>query len=625
MAQMNVPAQEPTYTTVYNNFKGVDLSSDASLVDKSRSPFAPNLISDIGGMPEKRVGWRTIHTLEQPINGMFYGNINDENVYIAHGGTKLYKWTDTSFEVIKENLSNSKSTAFFMEHESKGKMWLLTGNDYLVYDGTEFKEVKGIATIPVIIISREPSGGGTPLEPINLLQSKRTEKFLPDGSAKIYQLSAKELDEELVTVKQMLSSGEVELKETTNFTVNRTTGVVTFIVAPPKGPVTGEDSIYITYSKTTENYAKKIKECTIFAYYGIGGSNRIFLTGNPSYKSHDFWSEINDPTYFPDLSYSIVGSENTAIMGYCKIGEYLAIVKEDNQQDSTIFLRNAVLQGEDALFPLKQGVAGTGAIAKYCFVNLIDEPLFLSRTGVYAITSNVVTAERTLQNRSFFIDGMLTKEQGLQDAVAVEWNGYYIIAVNGRAYVLDGKQSRAYKSQTNGDFVYECYTWFNIPAICFLQHNGSLYFGTVDGKICKFNTDVNLMTRFNDDNLPVSCAWATKNDNDGTTNLLKNLTKKGCYCTIKPYSRSSAKVFFSVDGNEQKQIKYETMDILDWEDIDFSRFTFNSNESPQEIFFKKKVKKYKRLQIIIKNDSPSEGFGIFEIGKVFTKGNLAKR
>ena len=42
-------------TTIYGTFKGVDFSVDSALVDKSRSPYAPNLIADVGGMPEKRL------------------------------------------------------------------------------------------------------------------------------------------------------------------------------------------------------------------------------------------------------------------------------------------------------------------------------------------------------------------------------------------------------------------------------------------------------------------------------------------------------------------------------------------------------------------------------------------
>lgn len=79
------------------------------------------------------------------------------------------------------------------------------------------------------------------------------------------------------------------------------------------------------------------------------------------------------------------------------------------------------------------------------------------------------------------------------------------------------------------------------------------------------------------------------------------------------------------DGNPEKMVKQENMDIFDWNDIDFDRFTFNTNDSPQDIFMRAKVKKYKRLQIIIKNSSKSEGFGIFQVVKTFVFGNYAKK
>lgn len=616
---------KPKKTTVYAGFKGVDYSVDASLVDKSRSPFAPNLISDIGGLPEKRLGWRTLHQLEGPVNGLFYGEIDGVKTFIAHGGTKLYKWTDQGYEVIREGVSNSKSTAFFLPHEGKGKLWILTGAEYLCYDGTSIQDVCELATTPVILIGKKPSGGGTPFESVNLLTPKRTEKFGGTATDTIYQLSTDNLDETPVTVRKVTASGLQDLIENTDFTVDRIAGRVTFTVAPGAPVVTGEDNVYITYAKTVEGYADRIKKCQTFAYYGLGGSNRVFVTGNPDFPPNDWYCELNDPTYFPDLGYTIVGNPNTAVMGYAKLGKYLLIIKEDNRQDSTIFLRNAELLNGVAAFPTEQGVAGIGAIARRSFVSLIDEPLFLSRTGVYAITSNIITAERTVQNRSYYVDSKLTKEESLENTVAVEWNGYAVFAVNSRCYILDGKQNKSYKPQSNAEYVYECYQWENVPAVCFLEHDGELYFGTGDGRVCKFNTDIPTMERFNDDSQPVIAAWATKNDNDGATYLLKTMVKKGGMVTIKPFLRSSAKVLVRADGEAEREIRYDTMDIFSWEDIDFDRITFSSNESPQEIFFNVKVKKYKRLQIIVRNEGLSEGFGVFEIAKTYTVGNYAKR
>lgn len=611
-------------TTIYNKFKGVDFSVDSSLVDKERSPYAPNLIADIGGMPEKRLGWRTLHQLEQPINGLFFGEINGVDTFIAHGGTKLYVWNMLTFTEIKSGVSNSKSTAFFMKENNVGKIYILTGNDYLAYDGTTVTAVSNNAYVPTILISRSPAGGGTVYEPVNLLGVKRKESFLGDSTSLGYQLSSTGITT-VDLVQAMNSSGEfVTLTPTTDYTVNLTTGKVTFTAA--HAPlVAGQDNVVITYSKTVTGYADRIKKCTISTLYGLGGSNRVFLSGNPDYKAYDWYSEIFTPTYFPDTGYSIVGSDDTAIMGYQKLGKYLIIIKEDNQQDSTIFQRWGTLQDDGSIiFTLEQGVAGTGAISKNCFANLIDEPLFLSRRGIMATTSTNILAERTVRNRSYYVDSQLIKEANLDDAVACEWNGYFVLAVNGRAYILDSR-NKSYKDRSGSDFVYECYHWENIPAVCLLSVGGELYFGTATGKICKFNTDIEERTKFNDDNQAVTCYWSTKNDDDGASYLYKTMQKKGCTVTIKPYNRSSATVGAIIDGDPEVSLKYHTMDVFDWDDIDFERFTFNTNFSPQDIYINKKIKKYKRLQFVIRNNGLSEGFGVFQIVKTYTVGNYAKK
>ena len=611
-------------TSIYSALKGVDFSMDPSLVDKDRSPYAQNLISDIGGMPEKRLGYRTLYTLEQPVNGLWEGEINGQRVFIAHGGTKIYKCTVTSAEVIKEGVSNAKSSAFFMRSaDDTGKMYILTGNEFLQHDGTTCKRVSEEAYVPTVIISRNPSGGGTVYEAVNLLSPKRTDSFLGNDTDKVYQLSANNLVS-VDKVEVMGSSGWGTL--TTGYTVDATSGKVTFSEVH-KPIVTGQDNVKITYTKPVPGYADRINKCTIADLYGLGGSNRVFLSGNPDYKAYDWYSDIFKPNYFPDLNYSIVGTSDTAIMGYQRLGKYQLIVKEDNQQDSTIFQRWGTLNDNGSVtFSVEQGIAGIGAISKRCFGTLADEPLFLSRQGIYAITSNNILAERTIRNRSFFVDAKLTKESSLQNAVSCEWNGYYILCVNGNAYVLDSK-NKSYKSRSDMsyDYNYECYYWTNIPAVCLLSVAGELYFGTADGKVCKFNTDVNDMTKYSDNGEAIDAIWTTKNDDDDLPHLYKTMQKKGCLVTIKPYTRSSAKVYLAKDGNPEKLVKQENMDIFDWNDIDFDRFTFNTNDSPQDIFLRSKVKKYKRLQIVIRNDAVNEGFGIFQIVKTYVVGNYAKK
>lgn len=88
-------------SAIYNKFKGVDFAADPASISRDRSPYAPNMISDSGSTPEKRLGWRELVTFppevvgEQgylmPVNGLFACNIEGVTHYIAHVGTKIYR------------------------------------------------------------------------------------------------------------------------------------------------------------------------------------------------------------------------------------------------------------------------------------------------------------------------------------------------------------------------------------------------------------------------------------------------------------------------------------------------------------------------------------------------------
>lgn len=617
-------------TTIYQGFRGVDFSTDPSLVDKRRSPLATNMIADSGGMPEKRVGWRVLHRLQGEITNLWYGVFKGVTKYLAHAGDKIYIWDETEEapQLLMEGLAEEKGAAVSLG----GKLWILTGGEYLVYDGETLSRVSDNAYAPTSIIGRKPTGGGTSFESLNLLSRYRVNEFIPDGAAQDYQLDATELDAEGEVTATVW--GE-EMTEGNGFTVNRETGVVSFSTPPKASQAGAEGAVRIKFPKTPEDQENMIGKCRIMTTYGVGSSDRIFFAGNPDYPNRDWYSGLNDPTYVPDLNYSTVGIEATAIMGYLRLGDNLAVVKEDNGQDSTVFLRSGTLdESGKAIFSLRQSVAGVGAIGRGCFGMLLDDPLFLSGTGICAISTNVLTTERIVQNRSYYVNAALTGENGLDKAVAEQWKGMYVLAVNDHMYIMDGRQQKSYRSESLGDYVYECYYWDNVPANCLMSKpegdDEFLYFGTKDGRICKFNSDIDTMARFSDDGQAIQAVWATKADDDGDASLLKTMIKKGNCVTLKPYARSSAEICFRTDRDAVDWRAVEAsaegkIDIFSWDDIDFTRFSFDSNDAPREIMFRTKVKKYKRLQILIRNNGLNEGFGIFGIVKHYVVGNFAKQ
>lgn len=608
-------------TTIYNTFRGADFSTDPSLVEKYRSPLCTNIIADSGGMPEKRWGWRVLKTMEGSINGLFAGTFDGETRRLVHAGAKLYAWDETAAapQLLLEGLAERKSRSAYL----KGELWIADGKSLIRYDGVSARRVtESECYVPTLTITRMPTGGGELYEEANLLTPRRKDSFQTDGNATAFKLSGS-IDAGS-TVRAWVWG-----EETTAFTWEGDT--VTFQTAPAAPDAGKEDGLVIEYSHTVAGYADMINRCGIVSSYGISGDDRLVLSGNGDYPNRDWISGYNEPTYFPDRGFAVLGSEDTAIQGYARVGSYQAIIKSDNGMEPTVYLRSATMNEGRAMFTTQAAMSGVGAISPGSFASLLDDPLFLSGTGIYGISVSDMSGSRVTQNRSFFLNPKLVDEDELAEAEGIAWKGLYLLAApSGHVYVLDGRREKSYRSAAMGDFVYEAYYWENVPARIWLKIERSedewLYFGTADGRICKLNSDI-VSGRYSDDGAAISAVWATKYDDDGTPSYYKTLLKKGCCVTLKPMNRSSGTVYFRTDksGGGEQAVARDTMDIFDWEDIDFSRFTFKSDDGPQEIFFQKKIKNYKRMQIIIRNAEVDEGFGVYQITKHYVVGNFAKK
>ena len=101
------------------------------------------------------------------------------------------------------------------------------------------------------------------------------------------------------------------------------------------------------------------------------------------------------------------------------------------------------------------------------------------------------------------------------------------------------------------------------------------------------------------------------------------LRRRGSGLMIKPYLRSSVTVNLRTEQDFGQNIRYETMDIFDWEQLDLKRVGFSSNDAPRIVPFGQGLGRYITLQITVKNDGLYEGFGVYGIAKCYTKeGNI---
>lgn len=483
------------------------------------------------------------------INGVFEYRHGGRRELLIHAGSRMFRVDAsggisdklTEYECISEGftLKDEKSQAFY----SGGRLYIVGVGDYLVYgswDGEtyELRRVYGDADtyIPTTTISidndaREADTARATLDQVNLLTPYRKNQLLgasltstaEDGSEIVAESMTWTLDsgyiDEGTDVKILLETldegGEAVTVEISNSGSDKTLlyaeGVQVGSVDYVNGKITltvdttpqieGADNIFVTFSVGAKNETV-IGKCSFGILFGAdGNTDRLFLSGNADMPNVDFYSEAEDFTYFPDRNYCVVGSDISAIKGYVRLADStLVIFKEEYIGEPALFYRTGTTNIEyDAsgnisdvygIFPVVAGAMGEALINRHTLANFGNDALMLSRNGVFGIilSQSSRTTESYTRERSRSINEKL-KHNDLENAAAVVYDNKYFLSVDGVCYVADGRFTYRTSDNLDGAFNYEWWYWDNIPARVFSVIDNLLYFGTADGRICRFDEE----------------------------------------------------------------------------------------------------------------------------------------
>ncbi|MBO0959567.1 hypothetical protein J1P26_07445 [Neobacillus sp. MM2021_6] len=603
MAQMAGYAQKSQPLLRLEPFQGLDVSGTATQISDHRSPDALNVVSNEKGSLDKRTGYARVFA-----DSLGAGKINDLYLYtktdgsmiflIAHG-TKLYTQSgDAQPTVLFDGIQNGKINFFVME----GKCYIMDGVNFLVYDGSTIKAVEPY--IPVLQISKNPSGGGSANEDFNLIGNKWKDSFSGDGEATVYQMSLTGLD--ATTVSAVV--GTTTINEGSGLSVDRVNGKITFTTAPAKGT----NNVIITAGKTVSGYRERIIKCTMAV--GFGGSNdtRMFIAGNPDMPEYMYRSGLYDATYWLENGYYRMSEK---IMGFSKQYDYL-IVEKPNGKHMVSF---QITEEGVVSFPSKPINNQVGTIASNSIQIIENNPVSLSKDGVYMLVASNVKDERNVVHISSKIDRKLLLESGLDNAVSIDFDKKYWLAVNGNVYVLDYTQ----KSQ---DAKYgEWYVFNNINASCFLVKDGYLYFGSqTDGLVYRFKKEYEGLA-YNDDGQPINAYWKSKQLTFKADEMKKYI--ESVYFSLKPASRTSVDLYYSSDKaeniliNPNKPIQFN---LFDFANLDFGNFTFFFSNFPKPFKQKVKAKQVTHFQLMIQNNKLDESLSVLSMGIEFRYQNKIK-
>lgn len=695
MAQQKLPNVPSPRTTIYDNLLGVDFRADQTEVERRRSPMMVNMISDLGGNPIKRDGYRRV---ADAYAGIVIANSESYGVRVDLTGIVIVPISIGSGEsIIEEDATRAitvpntfvfddiiavfgyQQYVFVMCSNGAIKADVIERDYQITGVGAGMMSTDAVGSsapicgeiVPLSIIGMQPDATGTKgtvLYGKNVMSIYQQYSYAGDGSSTSYKIPLYSKIGAWVKVEVMDSNGKWSSSGYTA-TLNGTTtetawaldgeGTETFSIADatitispappsPSSSIAGEDNVRITVAPfstddltmngTTakkgfynETFDKLLSSQASFFF-----EQRLFL----GVAEKTYYSEVNNLFLMPDNYWFDV---DNVVVAYQRMGSNLIIITKDTGKN-TIFLANQVSDKETlgdtmtTTFAVKPTNAGVGAISGNVGGILNDEPIFLSSTGIYGMLTNW-SSEKYAVNRSGRVNRRLCKEPNLKDAVGCAFNSYYYLAVNGRMYILDGRHR---DSTRNGENSYECYYFDSIPTIRQMFVADNRMFFTDETGTYTWNSDLPERLRYYDNLVldqngefvsgdPVKAYWSSVFDDDGAPQILKTLKKKGSMCVLTPYSRTGCWVTLVKNGDEFQELGYQNTAIFSFEDVNFGyddennpQFVFSSNAVAFDRFTKKKIKKYKRLQIIVGNNLP-EAFALTKVVKTFEMGNYAKR
>ena len=480
---------------IYSNFRGVDFRGEE--INLVRSPDSLNVWKDYKETESIRTRPEIAVQVEfpAPVYGIFFYN----GTQIVHSGKNLYTVTAGGKKTILFfNMNETVSSAFVFEDI----FYIKDGVNYLRYDGSEIKAVEGY--IPTTTIARNPSGGGTVYEDVNMLSDYRYNSFLADGGSFDFYLDVINIDEDFVP--EVTVDGAVVA--TDKYTVDYAEGKISMTYAPDAPLTDGQDNVKIKFKKSLPKYKASILSCTLLQVF----DNRVFVSGNKDFPNVVWHCSLNDPSYFSDLDYYREGMDSAQIKGLVAGNNALWVFREPSSANTTVFYHTPSLDDEyGKVYPSSHSSVTTGCVGKA--INFNDDIVFFSDRGMEGISGDVTT-EQVLAHRSSLVDRKLTAEAGYKDMILAEWEGYLMVFIGNKVYLADSRTAF-----TNENHIeYEWFYWELSKAVtCTCVQNGVLYLGTADG-----------IYTLTDYEAAVVSYWTTPKDKFKYPHKLKTTNKRGC-------------------------------------------------------------------------------------------------
>lgn len=395
------------------------------------------------------------------------------------------------------------------------KMYFLTGNEYIYYDGTTVGNVTDIAYVPTTVLTKKPDGtGGKSNEKFNHLSDKWKESFDGDGVATEYVITKQLLPDGLtpITLSANLFKAyiyEVPMTEGAGFTFNRTTWKATFTAAP----AAGIDNVQIQLEADSLMDQTLITKCDKAVEYGGKNNSVVFIAGNPSYPNVARYCWFYDPTYWPEDADISVGNDARAISGWGRMNNYLVTYKEPGDE----FVQWYSELELDTVGNISVATSGLndefGCIAHKTVHPAQNGLLALSDRGVVWTWPSLVKGQANCKIVSQGVNGKNGIAKGILDNTKADLalahaeisGNKYLLHIKDKVWVLD----LDYSDLANNVFCWYPYTGIYANAGVFFMRDNVLYIGDKTNGLMYRENQVEDANLWLDDGSAIDAWWTS--------------------------------------------------------------------------------------------------------------------
>lgn len=467
------------------------------------------------------------------------------------------------------------------------KVYLLNGHEYMGWDGgasSSFQTVEGY--VPTIITACTPAGKGTLLESVNRLTGKRKAKYSPDGTATVFYLPEKDIDE-VISVEGTAAA----------YTLDKAAGTVTFASAPAEGT----NTVAVTYRKG-EGERREVEAMRYAEMYNGAADTQVFLYGDGTnrtiYSGVDLDASAPTADYFPDLNEAAVGDENTPITAMVRHYARLMIFKRDSAWSMDAGITTNALGGVTTVFNVLPVNRNLGNEAPGQVRLLENNPLSLAEGNIYQwkAAASGVNATSDVRTAGRISDRVLGTVGGFDLTEVRTFNRIR----ESEFWFLYGGEALILNYAADAWYVYD-----NMPFLSMLEVEGEVYGFTEDGQVRHVSRQYR-----NDDGAEISARAETGAMDFDRDWLLKYSPQ--IFVAIQP--ESGARVIVSVESNRRSDYpeKIVSAGLAGFNHVDFGHFSFGTNRKPQVKRVKMKVKKAAFYKLVFFSASASATVTLLE-------------